>query len=205
MSSGRPVLVVTDMQNGFVREQSAYIVPVVADLVRRWQGVGGDTLFTRYLNYPGSPFERFFDWRRLQSSPDIDLVPELHPYLGKGVVLDKRIYSPFTSEGVALFKRHGWKEFYFCGIATESCVLKGAVDAFEHDFTPWLIADASASHAGAEAHEAGLLVARRFIGPGQVIRLADIPAALIDMPPSLQARVERPAHDSANGKQITPT
>ncbi|MFI7307536.1 cysteine hydrolase [Micromonospora aurantiaca] len=184
MTSSRPVLVVTDMQNGFVREQSAHIVPVVVDLVHRWQAVGGDTLFTRYLNYPGSPFERFFGWQRLQSPPDTDFVPELHPYLSRGVMLDKKIYSPFTSEGVELFERRGWGEFYFCGIATESCVLKGAVDAFERGYAPWLVSDASASHAGTEAHEAGLLVARRFIGPGQVIRLADIPAALIALPPS---------------------
>ncbi|SCL34204.1 Nicotinamidase-related amidase [Micromonospora nigra] len=178
MTSGRPVLVVTDMQNGFVREQSAHIVPVVVDLVRRWQAAGGDTLFTRYLNYPGSPFERFFGWQRLQSSPDTDLVSELCPYVDRGVVLDKRIYSPFTPEGVGLFRQHDWEELYFCGIATESCVLKGAVDAFEQGLTPWLIADASASHAGTDAHEAGLLVARRFIGPRQVIRLVDIPTAL---------------------------
>ncbi|MFY1634741.1 cysteine hydrolase [Solwaraspora sp. WMMB335] len=179
MTTGRPVLVVTDMQNGFVREQSAHIVPVVVDLVRRWQEAGGDTLFTRYLNYPGSPFERFFDWQRLQSPPDIDLVSELHPHLNQGAMLDKRIYSPFTPEGIALFQERGWEEFYFCGIATESCVLKGAVDAFEHNFTPWLIADASASHAGAEAHNAGLLVARRFIGPRQVISRDQIPAKLV--------------------------
>ncbi|MFI6230610.1 cysteine hydrolase [Micromonospora echinospora] len=153
----------TDMQNGFVREQSAHIVPVVVDLVRRWQAAGGDTLFTRYLNHPGSPFERFFNWHRLQSSPDIDFVPELRPHLEKGVILDKRIYSPFTSEGVALFKQRGWEKFYFCGIATESCVLKGAVDALEHGFALWLIADASATHAGTEAREAGLLVARRWV------------------------------------------
>jgi nicotinamidase-related amidase len=58
-------------------------------------------------------------------------VPELLPYLDCGVVLDKTIYSPFTPEGVQLFEHRGWNEFYFCGIATESCVLKGAVDAFE--------------------------------------------------------------------------
>ncbi|MDG4768566.1 hypothetical protein O7632_31405 [Solwaraspora sp. WMMD406] len=61
------------MQKGFVREQSAHIVPVVVDLVRRWQAAGNDTLFTRYLNYPGSPFERFFGWQQLQSSPDIEV------------------------------------------------------------------------------------------------------------------------------------
>ncbi|MEV4417781.1 cysteine hydrolase [Catellatospora sp. NPDC049609] len=179
MTHPRAVLVVTDMQVGFVREQSAHIVPVVVDLVRRWQENGGEILFTRYLNYPGSPFEQFFNWRRLQSSPEIDIVPELQPYLADHMILDKRIYSPFTHESEQTFRQLGWVEFYFCGIATESCVLKGAVDAFERGFTPWLIADASASHAGEAAHEAGLLVTRRFIGPGQVITLADLPDDLI--------------------------
>ncbi|MFY1573368.1 cysteine hydrolase [Verrucosispora sp. WMMD703] len=179
MTSGRPVLVVTDMQNGFVREQSAHIVPIVVGLVDRWQEAGGETVFTRYLNYPGSPFERFFGWRRLQSPPETDIVSELRPFVKRGMILDKRIYSPFTDEGIRLFEQQDWDHLYFCGIATESCVLKGAVDAFERGFTPWLIADASASHAGAEAHAAGLLVARRFIGPGQVIELKDIPAGLL--------------------------
>ncbi|MGC4784757.1 isochorismatase family protein [Micromonospora zamorensis] len=92
---------------------------------------------------------------------------------------------------MALFKQRGWEEFYFCGVATESCVLKGAVDAFEHGFTPWLIADASASHAGIEAHEAGLLVARRFIGPGQVIPLADVPNAPVRLSPELPSLRDR--------------
>lgn len=176
MTSGRPVLVVTDMQNGFVREQSAHIVPVVVELVQRWQEAGSDVLFTRYHNYPDSPFERFFGWRNLQSAPETEIVSELQPYIQLGTILDKRIYSPFDAEGIKLFEQHGWTECYFCGIATESCVLKGAVDAFERNLTPWLVADASASHAGTEAHNAGLLVARRFIGPGQIIARSDIPA-----------------------------
>jgi len=179
MITDRPVLVVTDMQNGFVREQSEHVVPIVVDLVRRWQAAGGETLFTRYFNYPGSPFERFFGWRRLQSSPETDIVSELGPYLNEAIVLDKYIYSPFSQESEDLFKERGWTEFYFCGIATESCVLKGAVDAFERGYTPWLLSDASASHAGSDAHEAGLLVASRFIGPGQVITCNDVPANLL--------------------------
>ncbi|WP_416902034.1 cysteine hydrolase [Micromonospora echinospora] len=179
MTADQPVLVVTDMQNGFVRRQSAHVVPIVVDLVRRWQNAGGDTLFTRYINYPDSPFERFFGWQRLRSSPEIDIVAELVPYLDRGTVLDKRVYSPFTADGERLFSKRGWNEAYFCGIATESCVLKGAVDAFERNLTPWLISDASASHAGTEAHEAGLLVARRFIGPDQVINREGIPIKLL--------------------------
>lgn len=122
MTATRPVLVVTDVQNGFVREQSAHVVPIIAALVERWQG---DILFTRYLNYPGSPYERLFGWRRLQSPPETDIVPELAPFMSRGIVLDKTVYGPFTTEGEELVKQRGWTDFYFCGIATESCVLKG--------------------------------------------------------------------------------
>ncbi|MFI6153741.1 hypothetical protein ACIBCA_13695 [Kitasatospora sp. NPDC051170] len=99
MSARNGVLVVVDLQNGFIRDSSRPLIPVVAALVDQWQRHGKDVVFTRYVNYPGSPFER--------------------------------------------------------------------------DLTPWLIEDASASHAGQEAHEAGLLVASRFIGRGQIITTAD--------------------------------
>ncbi|RZU48854.1 nicotinamidase-related amidase [Krasilnikovia cinnamomea] len=175
MPATKPVLVLVDVQNGFVREQSAHAVPVLVDLVTRWQAAGADTVFTRYFNYPGSPFERFFGWRQLQSSPEVDIVEALKPYAEKATaIVDKRIYSAFTPEFDDLVRSHGWTDVYACGIATESCVLKTAVDAFERDLTPWLIEDASASHAGPAAHEAGLLVARRFIGPGQVIKVAEV-------------------------------
>jgi nicotinamidase-related amidase len=54
-------------------------------------------------------------------------------------------------------------------------VLKTAVDAFERDLTPWIVQDACASHAGPEPHNAGLLVARRFIGRSQIISAAGLP------------------------------
>lgn len=48
-------------------------------------------------------------------------------------------------------------------------MLKTAVDAFELDLTPWLVEEASASHAGLVVHESGILVTQRFIGEGQII------------------------------------
>ncbi|MEV6527930.1 cysteine hydrolase [Longispora sp. NPDC051575] len=183
MSSVRSVLIVVDMQNGFVREKSEHVVPIVVDLVERWQAAGGDTLFTRYINYPGSPFERLIHWSRLQSQPEIDFVPELVPYVARATaVLDKLIYTPFTDAGASLIQSHGWTDLYICGLATESCVLKTAVDAFERDLTPWVIEDASGSHAGQEAHDAGILVTSRFIGSGQIINRANIPESLLRIP-----------------------
>jgi len=60
-----------------------------------------------------------------------------------------------------------------CGIATDGCVLKTAVDAFERGIEPVVVVDACASHAGNAVHEAGLLLLGRFIGAGQLRSVAD--------------------------------
>ena len=184
MANHGAVLVVVDVQNGFVREESRHVVPVVVDLVNRWQAAGGDVVFTRYINYAGSPFERLIKWSELMDSPQIDIVPELQPYVEKATaVIDKTMYSLFAdARGSALVRERGWNDIYVCGIATESCVLKTAVDAFELDLTPWLIEDASASHAGLAVHESGILVTQRFIGEGQIIGVSEIPETLLAPP-----------------------
>ncbi|WP_308784488.1 isochorismatase family protein [Phytohabitans houttuyneae] len=113
----------------------------------------------------------------MRDVPQTDIVGPLQPYANRAdAIVDKTIYSLFNAEGEELVRARGWTDLYVCGIATESCVLKTAVDAFERNLTPWLIRDASASHAGQAAHDAGLLVATRFIGAGQLIRVADVPA-----------------------------
>lgn len=170
MDLTKSVLVVIDMQNGFVSSKSAPIVPHVVDLVDRWEQAGGATLFTRFINYPGSPYERLISWSRMQTSPETDVVETIAPAAKRAVaVIDKPIYSLFTDEGAAVVAENSWTDLVLCGIATESCVLKTACDAFERGLVPWVVTDAVFSHAGQEAHDAGLLVTRRFVGRRQLI------------------------------------
>jgi nicotinamidase-related amidase len=175
----KTALVVIDMQNGFVNESSRPVIPAVVNLVECWQRLGGDIIFTRYLNYPDSLYERLIQWSRLQTSPEIDIVDELVPYLDSArAVIEKPTYTLFTPDGAKIVRDGGWTDLVFCGIATESCVLKSAVDAFELGYTPWVVRDASASHGGAGTHEAGLLITGRFIGGGQIIDTAALAAKL---------------------------
>ena len=169
-------LIVVDVQNGFVTEHSAHVVPVIEQLVKRWLTAGRDVVFTRYINHEDSIFERLMGWTKLQASPAIDIVPALQPYIaGATAVVDKRVYTMFTDEGERLAKDRGWTEVYVCGIDTEVCVLKTAVDAFERNIVPKLVVDASASHSGTGAHNAGLIVAGKMIGPRQLVHVTDIP------------------------------
>ena len=175
------VLVVVDMQNGFVKPASAYVVPKVVDLVRRWQDAGGATIFTRFFNSPGSQYERLIRWTSLSTAPETNIVDELQPYAERAtVIIDKPAYTPFTPEGVAAVEAGGWSNMLICGLTTESCVCKTAVDAFERNLTPWVITDACGTHAGKVANDAGLLVIRRFIGASQLITTdnVDLPLTL---------------------------
>jgi nicotinamidase-related amidase len=178
-------LIVVDMQNGFLNEANWPVVGVVEHLVEHWSAAGGAVIFTRYHNYPDSPFVRLIKWSKLQASPEVDIVAELAAHADQAhAMLDKTAYTVFTAEGTALIKEGGWTNLLFCGVATESCVLKSAVDAFELGYTPWLITDASASDASAEAHDAGLLVASRFIGRGQLITAAEVLAGIPERGPA---------------------
>ncbi len=174
MKFASTALVVIDMQRGFVRPETAWVVPAVADFVRRWQEAGGATIFTRFINEPGSLFEQLLQWTSVTTAPETDLVDELEPYVAKATaVIDKPAYTLFTAEGAEVVDKGGWTDLVFCGLTTESCVLKGAVDAFERGLSPWILTDLSAAHA-AGAQEAGLLVARRYIGRNQLITAADL-------------------------------
>lgn len=170
MDIGSAALIVIDMQNGFVNHHSQSAVPAVLDLVTAWSAIERPVLFTRYLNYPGSPYERFFQWSRLQAAPETDIVPQLTDQAADAsATIDKNGYTLFTPETIDLIRGAGWTDLVFCGVATESCVLKSAVDAFELGYAPWIVTDACASDAGPDVHEAGLVVARRLIGEGQLI------------------------------------
>jgi nicotinamidase-related amidase len=164
-----PALVVIDVQNGFVNRHSQHVIPAIAALITAWTDRNLPVVFTRYLNEPGSAYEKYFSWSRFMGSPDIDLVPEIQALAVGQLVVDKLGYTLFSDEGAERVRENDWSDLVFCGIATESCVLKSAADAFEQNYGPWIVTDACASDAGPETHDAGLAVARRLIGPNQLI------------------------------------
>lgn len=175
MAEINPVLVVVDVQNGFVTEHSRHVVPVIEQLAREWIDAGRDVVFTRYLNYKDSPFEKIMGWSKLKESPEIDIVDELQELSQKATaVVDKKMYTLFTDEGSNLARTRQWTDMFVCGIDTEVCVLKTAVDAFEQGIRAWLVTNASASHSGQAPHEAGVLVAQKMIGREQTIGLERI-------------------------------
>lgn len=167
----RAMLLVVDVQNGFVNEHTRHVVTIINRLIGAFSARGEPLAFTRFVNTPDSGYARWIGWTRFMQAPENDLCDALH--VGSAPVFIKHGYTAFTPEFESFLRAQRIERLVLCGIATDGCVLKSAVDAFERGIEPVVVTDACASHAGREIHEAGLLLLGRFIGTGQLRTLED--------------------------------
>jgi len=181
MDSFRDVLIVIDMQNGFVNARSEHIVRPLAAFLSRWIEDGRPAILTRFLNTPGSQWETLIHWTRLRKSPEIDLHPDIAAVVDGQPnvrIIDKATYSSLNSEVLATLENWKPSRLILVGIASDGCVLKTAVDTFERGMTPLVLKDLIASHAGQAVHDAGLLLISRFIGSDQLIDSSQLNSGL---------------------------
>jgi nicotinamidase-related amidase len=155
------VLVIIDVERGFLNDETRHIPGRVAALQHKFETV----FATRFENVEGSPFRRFKGLARFAPGmPETALAFE--PREGARVVV-KHGYSAALPEIVDAARAAG--AAHLCGIATDNCVLATALDLFAQNIRPVVIADACASHGGAAYHEAGMLLLKRLVGEAQVV------------------------------------
>ncbi|MFN3984584.1 MAG: isochorismatase family cysteine hydrolase [Rhodocyclaceae bacterium] len=163
MNSNAALLIV-DVQRGFINHATAHIPERVEALQTDYPLV----VVTRFVNPPDSNYRRLIHWTRFTPGSD-DTLLAFGPR-GDAVIVDKPRYTCVTPDFLALLARHGIAEVHVCGINTDICVTKCAVDLFEAGLRPVVLANACASHAGNDYHEAALRILTRFIGREQIRR-----------------------------------
>ena len=156
-------LLIVDVQEGFVNDSTRHVVPAVEKLQYRYEHIYA----TRFINGADSPHRNFIDWHRFgEYSPEIELAFVPSP---KAVILDKTAYTCVTPAFMDDLRERGVVEVHICGIDTDVCVLKCAVDLFENGIRPVVLSQASASHAGDDYHQSALHILPRLIGARQVL------------------------------------
>ncbi len=171
MPTTAPLLIV-DVQNGFVNDKSRHVVPVVHALASRWLESRAPVYMSQFTNEVNSQWDRLLNWRRLTSESEIAICPGLADISEHATTYRKRSYSCLVGRFLEDLKREPWTDIVVCGIATDGCVLATVIDLFEYTdraIRPIVVQDACASHAGAQIHDAGLLLIGRFIGRDQII------------------------------------
>jgi len=166
------MLVVVDMQVGFLNANSLPIVDAVTHLIDACDAKSIPTAFTRFGNEIGSPYERLLGWTSVRQEQET----ALHEAFRRrdDPIIEKTFYSAFTPEFSALVSEWNCETLLICGVSTESCVLKTAVDAFERDLRPILVADSCASDLGPEMHRMGLEIIQVLIGKDQIMTTEEL-------------------------------
>lgn len=171
-------LIVVDMQNGFLNRKSEHVIVPVRTLVEHWVESKRPIYFTKFINAPGSQWQDWLDWHRLQSSPETDIAEALSHLVPKGLTMEKHSYTSITGRIGQDMRTHRWEAAVVCGVATDGCVMETAVDLFQSRVRPLVVVDACASHAGDEVHRMGLHLLRRSIGARQLVTVESTVAAL---------------------------
>ena len=156
-------LLIVDVQNGFVNEKTAHIPPMVEKLQYDY-----DVVFaTRFINLPNSPYRKLIKWNRFSpETGDIELAFHLRE---DAVVIDKYVYTCVDDSFLRLLAEKGITSVDICGIDTDICVTKCAVDLFEKRFTPFVLKEFCATTASEDIQEAALIILARYIGKSQII------------------------------------
>ncbi|MBN3958789.1 isochorismatase family cysteine hydrolase [Nostoc sp. NMS8] len=160
------ILLVVDMQNGFMSEKCRHIIPTVIKLIEHFLEAGKLVEFTRFINTADSNYVKLIHWSSLIHEPETSIIDELHPYINN--IFDKPYYSVFTEKFSTFITLNQISKIYLCGVETDSCILKTAIDSFERGIEPVIIEDACFSDGGQQAHDAGIFLLKRNIGKNQI-------------------------------------
>lgn len=163
----QPLLIV-DVQVGFINSFTHHIPHRIVRLIERDRY--SPLLFTRFVNAPDGPYDRFLDWHNCNSEPETDVVPELQPLAQKEFIFSKLGLCGMPDELINYLRQQHIEQLSIVGIDTDMCVLKIAMDLFDIGIEPIVFTDCCASTAGLQAHLAGLAVLSRNIG---AMRLRD--------------------------------
>jgi len=156
-------LLIIDVQKGFINAHTAGIPGIVVALAAHYERV----IATRFINPHGSAYRRLIHWERFApGSEDTQLA--FVPPPGTALI-EKFSYGCIDAGFRARIEMMNATEVHLCGIATDNCVLKCAVDLFEAGYRPVVLAAACASHAGPDYHDWGLRILKRLIGSEQVV------------------------------------
>ncbi len=163
------ILIVIDVQNGFTRkEQTKKVANKIKELLEK--KIFDCVIATRFLNSDNSIYEKLFDWKKLKSEGEIQLVDGLEQYMD--YVVDKSIYtcinSNFIQKLCQLNDGEYPKQVFLAGVDTDCCVLTIATGLFEHNIRPIVLTKYCHSNGGVASHEAGLLCLQRLIGEKQL-------------------------------------
>ena len=155
-------LLIVDVQNGFICPSTAHIPALVEKLQYNYKTV----FVTQFYNQEDSFFRTLLNWNQVKIDTQefqLAFIPKKN-----AILLEKTFYSCVTPEFLDELAMRLIKQVDICGIETDICVTKCAVDLFENGIEPVILKNHCGSTTGNNDHQQGLQTLAKFIGSGQI-------------------------------------
>lgn len=162
----RPALIVVDVQDGFVTDQTASTVDLIVEHLARESPRYAQVIATRFINRPGSLYESQRDWHEMMAEPRTRLVRAVAE--AAGIVVTKHGLAPDPGDLLPILEQGGSHQVELCGFDTDQCVLATALLLWDAGIVPRVLEPLCSSSGGPDMHAMGLSVLRRAIGDRNV-------------------------------------
>lgn len=157
------LLLVIDLQKEFINKHTNFLPTKIDELIK--QNKFDNVVFTKFINLPESLFYKKLNWNGCLTNESRQIVINT----GKNKIFEKTIYSALNDEFKNYIIKNKITKIYLCGIDTECCVLKTALDLFENNFDVYVLKDFCACTHGTTRHENALKILKRNIGIDKII------------------------------------
>ena len=133
MDGEKKILIIVDVQKGFITESNKNMLENINKLLKH---AHFDRIYaTRFVNLHGSHFQRLLDWQQMTKSPDIDLAFDKPENLE---IIEKTSYA-LPLDFTQLLKQAGSEKVYLCGTDYDACLLAIGFQLFDMGLQPIFI------------------------------------------------------------------
>lgn len=163
------LLLIVDMQEGFRSQEAQSIIPQIVSLKNGFDGV---VAFTKFVNQKGSLFERQLQWSALQQESEQSILVEFN--LEDKLLFHHATYAVLTTELLDFIQKNDVNKVFLCGVYTDVCITKAAMDCFDHHIDTFVVKDACASLHGDTQHDAAIISLQHILGKDHVVLAKDL-------------------------------
>lgn len=163
----KDLLLIIDLQKNFINEHTKSLPAKIEKLLKEKQF--DFIAFTKFINDLNSPFYKVLNYKGCMTEEDRNIVLDTKEYK----VFEKEIYTALNTKFKKYLEDNNIRTIYLCGIDTDACVMKTALDLFENNYDVKVIENCSMSHSGTNAHNAAIKILKKLIGKQNVIRISN--------------------------------
>ena len=156
-------LLIVDAQQGFMDASSHHVLSAIQNLQHNYSYVAA----SRFVNTEASPYRRLIGFYGMSANSDetaLAFRPASHVF-----IFDKHVYSCLVDDFASWLADRQIESVHICGVRTENCVLKTAVDLFETNHYKPVVYTNYCYSPYKHLHEAACHILPTFIGEAQVI------------------------------------